>query len=264
MMSPASISEWALARQMESAALAAWPALQEQVLQGWRLRFANGYTKRANSANASTEAAHLGPEQIDSVEAAYHQRGLPPIFRLTSLPESSQMDEALARRGYRLVDPSWVMAAALPNAPLQNESPANPQNVQADWRLVSDAQTWLHSFDDISGAKAASQVTHLQMLQAIDGPCAHALLGPQAQALSCGLGVMTHGLLGLFDIATRVDARRQGLARQVCKGLMAWGQQAGATHVYLQVLASNTQAMALYESLGMRCQYQYAYRVGGI
>ena len=40
----------------------------------------------------------------------YRQRGLPPIFRLTSLATPGNIDSTLAQRGYQLVDPSWIMA----------------------------------------------------------------------------------------------------------------------------------------------------------
>ena len=42
-------------RRLEELAFRGWPALETRDSAGWRLQFAGGYTKRANSINA------LGP-----------------------------------------------------------------------------------------------------------------------------------------------------------------------------------------------------------
>ena len=39
-------------RRLEELAFRSWPALETRDIAGWRLRFAGGYTKRANSINA--------------------------------------------------------------------------------------------------------------------------------------------------------------------------------------------------------------------
>ena len=40
-----------LHRRLEEVAMNAWPALQQMLFDGWIVRFAQGYTKRANSVH---------------------------------------------------------------------------------------------------------------------------------------------------------------------------------------------------------------------
>lgn len=237
---------------LETAAFAAWPALEEEDCGGWRLRGAAGYTKRANSANATATALELDAARIAAVEQWFAARGLPTIFRLTSFSTPQGSDERLAARGYRRIDLSWVMARPLGQAS-EALKPA----------LAADAATWLGAFQEVSGKLGPDQALHLRLLQAIRGGCAFAALPNLDAAACCGLGVVVGAKLGVFDVATRAEARRQGLARALCQGLLEWGAQAGARQAFLQVLASNEAAIGLYESLGFRRVYHYWYRVAG-
>jgi ribosomal protein S18 acetylase RimI-like enzyme len=244
---------------LEAAAFAAWPCLEEAHLDGWRLRFASGYTKRANSANATSVSGAMSDAGIDEVERRYAARGLPAIFRLVSfLPDAAATDAALEARGYVLTDRSLVMTAPLSAS---NEALDAAAGTVA---LAHGAAPWLRAYQSVSGQIGPGQATHLSMLGAVDGPAAFAFDAPggdDAAAACVGLGVLHGGRLGLFDVATREDARGQGRATRLCAGLMAWGRDAGATGAFLQVVAANARAIALYERLGFRRAYDYWYRV---
>ena len=98
-----------LARRIEEASLNAWPALQQILYDGWVLRLAEGYTKRANSVNPLF-AAHLSlPEKVAFCEALYARKGLSSIFRLTPFSSPPDLDAFLARRGYHVLDPTSVL-----------------------------------------------------------------------------------------------------------------------------------------------------------
>jgi ribosomal protein S18 acetylase RimI-like enzyme len=245
---------------LEAAAFAAWPCLEEARLEGWRLRFASGYTKRANSANATIEAGPLDATGIEAVERHYAARGLPAIFRLVSFSPAAATDSALEARGYALVDRSLVMTAPLGAHPEALDAAAGTVT------LAPKAEPWLRAYQSVSGQLGPGQATHLAMLRAIDGRPAFALDAAggdsgAAGAACVGLGVLHGGRLGLFDVATRPEARGQGRATRLCAGLMAWGRDAGATGAFLQVVAGNARAIALYERLGFRVAYEYWYRV---
>lgn len=241
---------------LESAAFGAWPALETGLHAGWTLRFARGYTQRANSANATASSSTLGVRDFEAIEAAYAERGLRPIFRLVSFDAAAQAaDAALAARGYRAVDASLVMTAAL-----DDDDAARP------WvplvRQAPDAATWLAHYRTVTGKGGAGQGTHLEMLRSIRGEVAFAWEpGVDGTPACCGLGVALDGVVGLFDVATSPAARGQGLATRLCAGLMAWGRERGAHTAYLQVVETNATAIRLYERLGFGVAYGYGYRV---
>ncbi len=56
--------------------------------------------------------------------------------------------------------------------------------------------------------------------------------------------------VGLSAVHVVEEARRRGLARGLCSALLGWGGERGATRAYVQVLADNTAATRLYESMG--------------
>jgi N-acetylglutamate synthase len=239
---------------LESAAFAAWPSLEQEVHHGWLLRHAQGYTKRANSANALPGAEPLDKSLLREIEARFEARGLPTIFRLASFAVPASVDQLLAEAGYRFTDLSWVMTQALSSPPV-----ALAEDAQAGW--ASRAADWLSAFQELSGKLGPDQAAHLRLLQAIEAPCAYALSWKGGRPVCCGLGVLVNGKLGLFDIATAPAQRGQGLAKALCRDLLAWGQRQGAHTAYLQVTATNAVAMGLYQALGFAQTYHYSYRV---
>jgi len=239
---------------LETAAFAAWPSLEHEDLFGWHLRYAQGYTKRANSANVTAAAQDLSPAQIEAIEARFTARGLRPIFRLASFAAPEDTDSTLASLGYQFTDLSLVMTIA-------GNLPASPG---AGPLTLTDPTTWLTAFQQISGKLGPDQAVHLQMLQTIRHPSAFAVQANAAgEPVCCGLAVLVDGQLGLFDLATHPDHRRRGLAASLCHALLAWGSERGASGAYLQVVGANVGAIRLYETLGFRRAYHYWYRLRG-
>src|SRR5690348_17161021 len=95
-------------RRFEEHSINEWPALQTLLLDGWVLRFANGYTRRANSVNALYESTREPLEKIAACEALYAQQGLKTTFKITSANEQSALDLLLAGCGYLKDAPTSV------------------------------------------------------------------------------------------------------------------------------------------------------------
>lgn len=235
---------------LEERAFNAWPALETVIMGGWLLRFADGYTKRANSVNAL--APVIGVDQILAMAAPlYAARGQRLVFRLSPLAGPAA-DPALERLGFQRLDETIVMTAAL-----DGDAPPDPE--VAIERRLQDA--WSHAFAAANSVPARHRATHDRMLAGLRLPSAFASLRRDGRQVCWGLGVVERGMIGLFDIVTAADVRRQGAARRLVVALMAWGRSQGATSAYLQVVAGNSAAILLYESLGFREAYRYHYRI---
>jgi ribosomal protein S18 acetylase RimI-like enzyme len=238
-------------RSLERRALAAWPALQTVVEDGWALRTANGYTKRANSANAIEPARQSLDMQIARIEAHYRACSLPTIVRLTPLADPA-LDRALGARGYAPVDPSVVMVARL------DRRPHDPQAADAD-----DPWTgWLADF--AATAKTAPGVAEklAALLRRVAAPALFVRIPDAAdRPTAFAMAVADAGYVGIFEVLCAAHARRQGFARRAVAHAMAWGFAQGARTAYLQVAADNVPALALYADLGFAPLYGYHYRV---
>jgi GNAT superfamily N-acetyltransferase len=64
---------------------------------------------------------------------------------------------------------------------------------------------------------------------------------------------------GLSAVHVAEKHRREGHARTLCEALLGWAAGRGATRGYVQVLADNAPAIALYESMGFGTQHRVRY-----
>ena len=64
---------------------------------------------------------------------------------------------------------------------------------------------------------------------------------------------------GLSAVHVVEEHRREGHARTLCGALLEWAAGRGATRAYVQVLADNAPAIALYESMGFGTQHHVRY-----
>ncbi|MBO0779253.1 MAG: GNAT family N-acetyltransferase [Ktedonobacteraceae bacterium] len=239
-------------RRIEEAGLNSWPALQQHLFDGWVIRFARGYTKRANSVTPLYPQLLPIEEKIERCEHFYEEKKLPVIFRLPSFAEESQaLDQLLERRGYRYLDRTLVWSARL--------SPG-PEVDDAAWRLVP-LESWFPIYRQFSVRYMEQQHLHRELLERIAPPVMYAALYEQGVPVACGLGVLEHEALGIFDVVTDPERRRKGYGRRLVVRMLNWGRQRGAQYAYLQVMDTNQAARRMYEQLGFQDCYYYWYRV---
>lgn len=246
-------------KSIEELTLNTWPAEQSVLLQGWVIRSAAGYTKRANSVSplyGEEESGNSLMRKIQLVEQYYENAGLKPIFKITPYAQPESLDEALAACGYTVVEPSSVRVMNLMNLPSYYSSGAYEVCVQNEL-----SEEWLEAFAEMTELSTVNRNTMRRMLSATHLKQGFALLKNNGIPSVCGLGVIQHGYIGLYDIVTATAYRRQGMAEHLLLELLHWGKRQGATDSFLQVVLTNQGASALYDKLGYKEIYQYWYRV---
>ena len=218
-------------RNLEHAAALAWPGVEQHWCDGWLLRFGHGSTRRANSAVPLDVTPGTPPRAIADWYAARHAPALLAApDRLFRVPAGTPIDgENIVMT--RQLDPAphtEVLVSATP-------SPAwlglQPRDVPLDvLTAVLDGEVAF-------GVLADAAVGRVAVTDAPDGT----------------------RWAGLAAVHVDGGARRRGLGRTLCEGLLGWAGERGATRAYVQVLADNTAATRLYESMGFSAHHGSRY-----
>lgn len=216
-------------RNLEHAAALAWPGTEQHWLNGWLLRFGGGATRRANSA---VPLRYSSVAEIAQTLDMYAARGLPALVsvpdRLIRLPEGIPAD---AENLVMTTDVTPTVEVHVAPAPDSSWLTLYERDVPVDiLTAVVDGEV---GFGELAGAA----VGRVAVTEAPDGT----------------------RWAGLSAVHVSESARRQGLARQLCEGLLTWAFARGATRAYVQVVADNAAARALYESMGFQVHHRSRY-----
>ena len=241
---------------IEELAANAWPADMVQHLDGWRLRFSHGVTRRINSVLPNLDFGRYAlPEKLALVEMFYGRFQATPRFQICPAAQPANLDAVLAERGYTLDAPTYVQTAVL----AQVQSQPLPAAVTITLQPELPA-SWLDFYREVEALNDHAIAVRRRILERVAPPTAYALAYQDGRLIGIGLGVAERGWVGIYTMLTHPDARRQGAATAVLGQLAAWGEQQGASRMYLQVMQSNRAALALYGRCGFATRYSYHYR----
>jgi ribosomal protein S18 acetylase RimI-like enzyme len=246
----------ALVQALETRLVNAWPAFETQIVDGWILRFAKGYSKRANSASPLMPGAALDDAAIDQIVRQFEMQRLRPTIRLTGL-EAPGVEQRLAARGFVELEPTYGMVAALCEMDIETQVAGEPTV------LIEPKPTarWLKEVAASYGGDKANHTILKEIVDRIRQPTAYATLNLDDRPAAWGLAVVERGFVGLFDIVVAPDLRGLGLGKQIVCALTAWARKAGAEQAYLQVREDNQVARDLYRTVGFTDAYRYTHRV---
>lgn len=239
----------ALEWRVEEACLNAWPALREVLLDGWVLRFSEGLTRRANSANPLRPVLRL---HLQECEALYARLGLPTIFRVLTLIDPL-VEEGLAAAGYTSEGESCVLYGAIDEI----EARQDPEV-----RLSSSASPeWFAAMAALQQHTQEQAATYRGIVGQVAVPIAFAALSADGEAAAVAYGAIHNGLLCYESVVTDSRRRRQGYGRRIITALAAWAKENGARGACLEVEAGNLAARRLYDTIGLKRElYRYHYR----
>jgi N-acetylglutamate synthase len=244
-------------RRFEEMAMNAWPALRTVMQDGWVLRLARGYSKRANSVHPFYCSTLPLDEKIAFCEQLYAAQGIRTAFKMDEFSEPEGLDAELERRGYAKID-----VVSVQTRPLGRGELPEPKHAEI---VMSPAVTeaWVDSFCAFTPKARGHRETILEMMSGHVLDVCFAQMQQDGRTVACGLAVRQESRVGLMDIVTDPECRGQGLAHSMMLHLMRWGKERGAEEAFLQVVTENAPALRLYEKLGFAERYQQWYRVKG-
>ncbi len=249
------------ARELEEVSGRSWPAPDEEWLGRWWLRSAGGFTARACSVRALGDPGRPFDDALEYVVAWYGERGLPAMIRAVS---GSNVSMELDRRGWgfaRAAVFQTVTVARLRRSIVARSTSPTAQTAAVQTAAVQIApfppQSWLRRYEGGAITPAALQAltgTPEAAFATIDATDA------AAPAVAIGRAAVEGPWVGFTAIEVDPLARRLGHARTVMSALTEWAATRGAVRAWLEVLADNHSALALYASLGFTEHHRYAYR----
>ncbi|WP_326955877.1 GNAT family N-acetyltransferase [Amycolatopsis sp. NBC_01286] len=236
----------------------AWPPLAEAQLGEWVLRWAGGFTGRANSVLAVGDAGRPVREALDAVCDFAHDRGIPPMAQVV---RDSPNEHAIVAEG-------WVEAkghrrgheVVVLTAPLAQERhfhvkvppPGGHFHVKVTDE-PSDAW-WELTLGPGEDSPAARQVL-------TGGKVGYGVATLDGVTAGVVRGALVDGWLHVGRLEVAPAFRRRGLASALMGAVGAWGLEHGADRAVLQVAEGNEGALALYAGLGYAPHHRYRYWV---
>jgi GNAT superfamily N-acetyltransferase len=239
--------------RFEEISMNAWPALQTVLYDGWILRFAGGYTRRANSVNPIYHSTIDVYQKIEYCRGFYAAKGMRTFFKITSEVHPPDLDKILETKGFTREAETSVQTIGFAQLAIKDYGLV---------RIVTSLDDfWIDNFFRLSGAVSENKKTLKAMLRNIKMPKCFAYIKEKNVIVACGLGVLEQDVIGLFDIVVAPGFRGKGYGSRILQGILLWGKNEGAKVGYLQVMVDNKTALALYGKLGFKEMYRYWYRV---
>jgi GNAT superfamily N-acetyltransferase len=233
----------------------AWRPKVVETYGGWRYRWADGVTRRANSALAVRADARVG-ELVDRATAFYGQRGAPTLIQVSTMSAPQSLIAYLHAHGYRSTARTLVESAATQDV-IEGTRPTLEIEI-----TQTPTEEWFRTYwavESTRGRSDSDMAVCRDILLDPGLPTAFAAVRYGSEVTGVGQLVIERGWGGVQCMATDPAQRRRGVANAVLNGLANEARQRGTERMYLAVMAENAAATALYERAGFRAVHEYSY-----
>jgi len=190
---------------------------------------------------------------ISAAEAYTAERGIPTLMQMTPGAVSPELDAILEARGYerqasvslQTATTSQVLALA-PTGSLRARLDEEP------------TREWFEAWHGIVGGDPDPQ---WRLLRRVEERGAYVSVELGGETVAVGRAVAESGWAGVFNMATRPEARGKGAAGAVLAALAGWAAANDVPRMYLQAEHENETAMRLYGRLGFSELVPFYFRV---
>jgi N-acetylglutamate synthase len=233
---------------LEERLLHVWPAVTTHMIDGWAVRFAGGYTGRANSASAVTPGAHIDDAFVTRIITMYHREKLTPQFRVSPVAHAGSA-EILQQHGFVSRGLAHTMIADI-----------NPRYLMHDPRVHLSPHpdmSWCVGVTDRQELAKRNPHALYNIVSRIHVPVQFATLVVEGYAAGFGVAAIHREWLELGSIVIDAGHRSKGLGKALVSALLNWAFSQNAEKAFLQVDVTNAHALALYRSFGFSVLYDY-------
>jgi len=209
------------------------------------LREGRGGGQRVSAASLSGD----GFESFDIDKAADEMAKLGQQSLFQVRPEQNRLDEALASRGYSIVDPvTLYVAKTVELAKL----PQRPESLlSGPIALEMMARIW---------ARGGISRERIDVMDRVKTAKRYMLLRFDNHAAGAGFVAKDGDIAMLHALEVAPIARRQGIGNTATAFAGQWAAEQGATWLALATVKDNAAACALYENMGFVAVTSYHYR----
>ncbi len=243
----------------------AWPPQLTEYVGRSRLRWASGFTRRANSCLAAGDDDEI-PSLVAAATAFYARHSCAPVLLVSTASAPPSLAIHLSTLGFSPTAHTRVLTAAATDVAVAAAAATVAASDAAGWTVELHPEAthdWFEAFWDVDSSRSLNPALRTICRDVLLRSPGSAFVSVVDAGQTIAVGqVVVNGLwAGVQCMATSAGHRRRGAASVVLGELAKHAVGRGAANMYLAVMDSNSGARQLYEQLGFSPAHEYSYYV---